>query len=165
MAKSAVGSVGLAVLLAGALAVPVWSAEVPADGRPEVLVRLAGAEAIHRDDSFHLHASTEVRTATQLAMPAELSAWRVDGGAWSAPVTDPELEFAGDRLGLGRHQIEVRAVNSGGQPLGPSAVWEVEVDPIPLQEHGWFLPGLLSLFGLVLTLVVVAVRSRLRLAE
>jgi PAS domain S-box-containing protein len=165
MAKGAVGSVGLAVLLAGALAVPVWSAEVPAESRPEVLVRLAGAEAIHRDDSFHLHASTEIRTATQLAVPAELFAWRVDGGAWSAPVTDPELEFAGDRLGLGRHQIEVRAVNSGGQPLGPSAVWEVEVDPIPLQEHGWFLPGLLSLFGLVLTLAVVAVRSRLRLAE
>ena len=155
----------ITLLLALALAGPVRSAEVAVAGRPEVTIRLAGAESIHRDDSFHLHASTEVRTATHLAVPAESFAWRVDGGAWSAPVTDPELEFAGDRLGLGRHQIEVRVVNSGGQPQGPSAVWAVEVRPIPMQERGWFLPGLLGLLGLVLTLAVVAVRTRLRLAE
>lgn len=165
MAKGAVGSVSLTILLALAFAGPIWSAESPADGRPEVTIRLAGAEVIHRDDSFHLHARTEVRSATAPAMPAEFFAWRVDGGAWSAPVTDPELEFAGDRLGLGRHQIEVRAVNSGGQPKGAASVWEVEVRPIPLQERGWFLPGLLSLLGLLLTLAVVAVRARWRLAE
>ena len=165
MANGSVGSVGLAVWLASALGGAVRAAELPDGSRPEVVTRLAGAESIHQDDAFHLHASAEVRAPGMLAGPEKLFAWRVDGGAWSGPVTDPDLEFSGERLGLGRHQIEVRAVDSGGRPQGPAAAWEVDVRPIPLQERGWFLPGLLSVLGLLLSLAVVAVRARLRLAE
>ncbi len=155
--------VGLTFLLAWWAAAAAGAAETPA-ARPVVNVRLAGAEWIHADDSSHLHAIIE-DSGTNVASSPALFAWRIDGGPWSRPVTDQELEFAGNGLRLGRHQIEVRAVEFGGQPLGPATSRDIEVRPIPLQERAWFLPGLVGLLTLLISLAVAAVRARLRLAE
>jgi len=111
----------------------------------------------------------EVRaSASALFQPRDARAgvtfqWRLDGRDWSAPERSPAASFPTSGLKPGPHRVEVRGRDSGGETDPTPALFEFDVDPVPLQQRGWFLPAAALVFLCMAGLTGLAVQSRRKL--
>ena len=86
--------------------------------------------------------------------------WRLNRGPWSDfQETIPPL--ATESLRPGTHRLEVVSMDEGGDIDPIPALVEFQLDPIPLQERGWFLPVVGAVGITLMSLAFASIRSAL----
>ncbi|MEO2016199.1 MAG: two-component regulator propeller domain-containing protein [Fuerstiella sp.] len=65
--------------------------------------------------------------------------WRMDAGGWS-PFTDtPEKAFSLGDLSIGKHVLQLRAINLAGMVSDSVSEATFSIHPVPIQQRPWFL--------------------------
>jgi PAS domain S-box-containing protein len=109
-------------------------------------------------------ASALERFRTEFTRADYAYSWCVDQEPWSPFRQDASRRLTAAELGVGMHEIAVRARDAGGDVDPNPAVFRFRVHSVPLQDRPWFLGAVAGVTVLLAFLTFVAVQARGELA-
>ncbi|RJP19048.1 MAG: PAS domain S-box protein [Candidatus Omnitrophota bacterium] len=90
---------------------------------------------------------------------------RLDQGSWSKFATANSIQIPADHLAIGPHRLEILARDPHLNLSMTPAVFDFEVKSIPLQDHWWFPPLVLFVFGMIAFLALFLFIARQKLSR
>ena len=91
--------------------------------------------------------------------------FKLDDEPWGVFELSPTRVIQTKALGLGRHTIQVRARDQGGDVDATAAEFTFTIHPLPIQNRPWFPWAVLGTITLLVVLALMALRARIEISH